>query len=241
MIEDIKNIFQKGRNKLEIYEKVLNNIENNPELIMKELYFEGKDDNLLTHIIYVEDNSKLVEFQRYIFSILIPYLKDFLSIDDIVLWYSDIDYPSNIVIKYKDMDIATINIYNKVFMKLENEQENTILSKINTIKEKIKELEIKNSELEVAKASPLILGGANPIKLADIALRKKKYLNKVNRDIISTSEEAFKLQSELQSLEIQLQGAKDSYVEVEYILERIERKLKNKFNYNILNKNSVEM
>lgn len=232
MIEEIKSIFEKGRSKLNRYEEVVNKISKNPELIMTDLYYEGTDDNLLTHIVYVEDSNKLIEFQQYVFSLLIPYLTDFISIDEISLLYDSSEYPANIIVKYKGSDIATINIYNKVFTKLSNEKADNIISEIDITNEQLREIELRNSELEMAKINPLSLGGANPLKLIDIALRRKKYINKINEDIISVGEEAFNIQTKLQSLEIQLQGAKDSYIEIEYITERIERKLKNKFNYN---------
>lgn len=240
MIEVISNIFEVARERMIYYERVLKEIEKNPELIMTNLYIEETSDSLLAFLVSNIDETSLLDFQGYLYRLLIPYLKSKFNIDGLDFEFQTEVYPSPLTIMQDDVVISDLYIYQKLFVVRTDENSKKILKQIEEVKNKIKELNLKGEELEMAKINPLALGGSNPIKLVDIALRKKNYMKNINKDINYLSQDLFNLQKEVSSLEIALEKAHQDFLQAEYIQERLIRKFQNNYAYKIIYPDSEE-
>lgn len=240
MIEAISNIFEVAKQRMDYYDSVIRRIEKEPELILNDLYVEGTPDNLLAFLVNNIDETSLINFQGYIYRVLIPYLKSKFNIDGLDFEFLPEVYPSPLTITQNGIAIGDIYIYQKVFVIRTDEKSTELIKKIDELNDQVKEINLKGQELEMAKINPLALGGSNPIKLVDIALRKKNYMKNISKDITSLADELFELQKEVSSLEIALEKAHQDFLEAEYIQERIIRKFKDNFQYSIVNPSTTE-
>lgn len=240
MIEAISNIFEVAKQRMDYYESIITKVEKEPELILTDLYIEETPDNLLSFLVNNIDETALINFQGYLYRLIIPYLKSKFNIDGLDFEFLPEVYPSPLTITQNGVAIGDLYIYQKAFVVKTDESSNKILKQIEELNDRMKEINLKGQELEMAKINPLALGGSNPIKLVDIALRKKNYMKNIDKDITSLSDELFELQKEARSLEIALEKAHQEFIEAEYIQERIVRKFKTNYEYKIIEPTLME-
>jgi len=240
MIEAISNIFEVAKQRMDYYESIIAKVEKEPELILTDLYIEETPDNLLAFLVNNIEETSLINFQGYLYRIIIPYLKSKFNIDGLDFEFMPEVYPSPLTITQNGLSIGDLYIYQRAFVIRTDEKSAKVIKQIDDLNDKMKEINLKGEELEMAKINPLALGGSNPIKLVDIALRKKNYMKNINKDINSLGEEIFELQKEMTALQIALEKAHQDFIEAEYIQERIIRKFKNNYQYKIIDPTTIE-
>ncbi|MFJ8528574.1 hypothetical protein [Bacillus sp. NPDC094106] len=232
LLDEVYELLDESIIQIEEYKKILKKIEETPFCIMTDL-FNG-NDILLPYVLLPHGEDALLSFQDMLYQYLVPELEKFIALEQVELSYDIGMYPSPIIISVEGVQMGYISIQERKLYYLENEQEEFIKAKIHEQYDKLEQLKHRQEELELHKQNPLAIGGANPIKLASIALRKKKYIKQLQQDTLNLDNEAFEIRREIQSLENQLQAIQEKFIEHEYFLERIERKLKNKFSYQIV-------
>lgn len=230
---DCKNIFAKAKDRIDVYSEMLSNIEKNPEIIMTSLYENG----FHSFITYVLNSSTetmnsefdFIEFQDYLYSILLPFLKR--DLDEYQFKYDGSVYPSFISVLFDNVEMGHINIYDKKFIENtheELEKERNILRAIESSHLEIISQMIKYEEY---KENLMLMSEDNVLKMIDIKMRKKKY----ERDVINKHSEKFD-ESMAIGRELSNQKSKIAYMEdelkpFEYKQEHLRKFLNRKYGY----------
>lgn len=233
MFGELDELFELSKQRIDYYKNTIEKIEDNPELILTDMYIENTHQNLLSFLINDIDENSLIEFQSYLYRILIPYLKSKLNIDGLDFHFTPHVFPTPLNVIYNEGTIAEINIYEKIILMKESEmliRVNDYMKDLIQYKEK---LEKELSELQLNKIEPLSLGGGNPLKIVNIVLRKDKIKNDLDKSISEINNKLSEIQKELISLNISIENIKQEYVEAEYYQEKLERRFKNIYNYQI--------
>lgn len=233
MFGQLDELFYLAKQRIDYYESILKEVETNPKKILSEIYIENTPDSLLSFLVNDLGESYLVEFQTYLYRLLIPYLKSTINIDGVEFFFSTQFYPSPLTILFNDVPLAEINIYEKILMLRENEKVRDINVKIKDLEYQRKLVQIELDELELSRVNPLTIGGSNPLKLANIAIRKKSFIKDIECKICEVGDKLSQIQRDLNSLNLSLENTKQDFIEAEYFQERLQRKFQNYFNYQI--------
>ena len=235
LLDELNELLDGSIIQIKEYKNLLSKIEETPFCIMTEL-FNG-DEILLPYLLLPYGDEALLSFQAMLYQYLIPELEKFIALEKVELTYDESVYPSPIMIFVDGVEMGYISIQERTLYCTENRQETIIQVKINEQYSKLSQLKTKQEEIDMYKQNPLAIGGGNPLKLASIALRKKKYVKQLEQDTLNVDSEVFEIRKQIQSLENQLQAIQDEFIQHEYFLERIMRKIKNKFNYKVIKEN----
>ncbi|MEC3272637.1 hypothetical protein [Bacillus thuringiensis] len=231
LLQELNELLNGSVIQIEECKKILNKIEETPFCIMTEL-FSG-DESLLPYLLLPYGEDALLSFQNMLYEYLIPELEKFIALEKVELSYDANIYPSPIIISIDGIEMGYISIQERKIHCIENEQETIIQIQINEAYLKLEQLRESRKEIDLYKQNPLAIGGGNPFKLAKIALQKKKYIKNLDKDLLNIDSEAFEITKQIQTLENKLQAIQDDFIEHGYFLERIVRKIKNKFNYKV--------
>lgn len=135
----------------------LNLIKENPEIILTKL-FNGKGYyNQLTDTVKTFGKEFTIhDFQKYIYSILIPFLKEELGEHYDFSFYEN-SYPAHLNISYKGYNLAILNIHSNSIYLCRPLYINTLESNLSDYKDKLEEKEQLLKMFESA--------GMNPFKI----------------------------------------------------------------------------
>lgn len=230
----LSQILRESRNKIEEFESHFEHFEKDPMILVKEVFQDH--DLLLPILIQRYGDETLLQMQEYWYDLLFPKFKEYLGVDKIRFSYDKTIYPSPIYIHLDEDLIAVLDIVTHRFDKLELSIIADAKGRIKEIEKELKEVEATLKEKEPALKNPLVLGGANPIKLLDISIRNKKYKKEIRRDVYELQEYFFELEKEKIRINSSIEQVKQSNLEREYVLDKIERRIRKLPGYSSTNK-----
>jgi hypothetical protein len=221
--EFLERILDDTELRLENYKRQMKEFEKDPMILVKEVFADG--DVLLPLLVQRYGEDVLLDIQDYWFTHFLPAFKRYLGVDGITLAYDRTIYPAPIQIVYREEPMALVEIVTHQYERLEPENVMRMKEEIARLEERIAEIEKELGKWDPALKNPLVLGGANPFKLMDIQIRKKKYKAKVLKEVGQLQDELFECDRERLRLKSALENERRLNVDRELRLERIERKL----------------
>ena len=227
MIEKLNKTFTVAHNTLNHYENIISNIENNPKLILSGLYIEGTHDNLLSFILSCIDDEFAVDFQKYIYDLLIPYLKKELYMDNIEFKYNQEEYPALLNIYSNQIHLADLSIYEKSISIVKDKNNMKLEKNIEQLELEIKELYIKLEECRNKKEHPFMYIADKPIELICAIGNTKKHLKGINNEFNECYQLINDKEAELRKTKIILEQNKDEFIKYKLLQKELANKIKN--------------
>lgn len=224
MIEFLQFILEDSEKKIKKYRHNLEEFEKDPMVLMKGI-FTG-EDMLLPLIVQQYSEEILLEMQMYLYNHFLPAFRDYLDVEGIVLTYDEKIFPAPIQIDYREEPLALINIVTKEYEALETLSVVQMQREVKELEQLIKETEQELENWDPALKNPLVLGGANPIKLLDITLRRKKYKAMIRSQIAILQNDLFDFDQRRLHLLNAIEAERRENIDRALCLERIEYKLK---------------
>lgn len=177
----LSRVMRDSIEKLKEYEESMMLFEKEPLILMSEVFHDKNP--LLLNILYNDGEESLIESQEYWFQYLIPRLSSFLATNEFILKYNKNVFPALIHFTKDERSVATLDIYNHVFEKIEPEEIEEWNKKRKILVKKHNDLADELENLYLVKENPLVVGGANPIELMKISVNKDKYIRQTENDI----------------------------------------------------------
>lgn len=224
MKDTLQQVLRESQNKIQKFEEQIKRFEDDPMILVTEMFADN--DLLLPILIQRYGDEVLLQAQEYWYNLFFPKFKNYLGVDEISFSYDQTVYPAPINIHLGEDVIAILDIVSHQFEPVELVLVVEAKERIKEISKELEEIENKLKEKEPALKNPLVLGGANPIKLLDISIRQKKYKKDIRDDVHALQEQFFELDRERIKLQSSIEQMKHVNLEREYILERIERRIR---------------
>ena len=223
MKEFLQRILEDTELRLETYRKQMREFEKDPMILVKEVFADG--DLLLPLLVQRYGDEVLLDIQEYWFDHFLPAFKRYLGVDGITFTYDRTVFPAPIQMVYREEPLALVEIVSHRYERLDPENVARIKKEIGRLEERITEIEHELEKWDPALKNPLVLGGANPFKLMDIQLRKKKYKAQILTEVGRLQDELFECDRERIRLKNALENERRMNADRELCLERIERQL----------------
>ena len=224
MVDFLQFILKDSEEKIKRYRGVLEAFERDPMILATEI-FTG-DDFLLPLVVQQYGEELLLEMQTYFYTRFLPVFQDYLGADGVVLSYDETVFPSPIRMDYREEPLALVNIVTKEFKTLETERIVQLKEEVRRLEELIEQTENELERWDSALKNPLVLGGANPLKLMDIAIRKETYRARIRSQIAILQDDLFDYdQRRIRILDAIDAERRENY-DRELLLEKIEYKLR---------------
>lgn len=236
MKNTLQQVLRESQNKIQTFEEQVKRFEHDPMILIKEMFVS--QDLLLPILIQRYGDDVLLKAQEYWYSRFFPRFKGYLGVEEITFSYDKTIYPAPINIHLGEEVIAVLDIVSHQFETVELSLVVEAKQRIEEIKQKLEEVEAALKEIEPALQNPLVLGGANPVKLLDISIRQKKYKKEIRQNVHFLQEQFFELDRERIRLESSIEQLKHVNLEREYILERIEKRIRKLPGYSPTNEES---
>lgn len=233
MKKNIKELFNMAYCTINYYEEIINNIENNPELIMNKLYIENTHENLLTFLFDCVDSNFSINFQKNIYNILIPHLKKVLDVDNIEFSYYG-TYPSLLGIYCDKIHLVDISIYEKTITIIENKKNLELEENIYKLELEVKELNKALEEYRNKKSHPFISVADKPFELMYAIVNTKKHLKKINNEFKECLVLLNSKETELRRTKIILEQKTDEFIKYATIQKELVKKIQRQYNYTIV-------
>lgn len=231
MIKKLNETFAIAHSTLNHYEAVITNIENRPELILNNLYIEGTHDNLLSFILTCVDDEFAINFQKYIYDILIPYLKRTLCMDNIDIKYNYEQYPAMLEIYSDQIHLVDLSIYEKTISVVKDKNNIKLEKNIEKLELEIKELYEMLEVHRNKKEHPFMCIADKPIELLYAIGNTKKHLKKLNNEFNECFQLINKKEAELIKLKIMLEQNKDEFIKYKLLQNELVNKIIKTYNY----------
>lgn len=159
--------------------KILNQIKNNPEMILTDIFHGQGCYNEVTDIIKTFGKEFTVhDFQKYIYSLLIPFLKEDLGEHYDFDFYEN-TYSSGLNIIYGKYSLATVDIYSETVRIWKPLHIESLEEDLETYKRKLENSQILLKQFEDAGMNPFKICN-NPIDFFYFIFRFKTYRAKIN-------------------------------------------------------------
>ncbi len=220
----LHQILRESELKIQTFQDQVSRFEKDPMILVQEMFVN--QDLLLPILIQRYGDESLLEIQAYWYRHFLPEFKHYLGVEEISLSFDEAIYPAPIKIHLGEEIIALVDIVNHQFERMELALVLDAKARIEQIKQKLKEVEEELQKKEPALKNPLVLGGANPVKLLDISIRQKKYKKEIRQDVHSLQEYFFELDKERLRLESSIEQLQRVNVGREYILDRVEKRIR---------------
>lgn len=221
----IHQVLGETKFKIESFQKQMNEFEKNPMVLLTEVF--TTNDLFLPILIQRYGDDVLLEVQRNWFDRLFPVLKEFLGVPNLYLSYDETIYPAPIEIYIQEDLIALLEITSHHFERIEVPEIVELKERLNSIESEILDNEEQLKEQEPALKNPLVLGGANVIKLMDISIRKKKYRKETLDHVQMLQDHFFELQQEKVRVKSRIDQLNKLNSEREYAIDRIKNRIMN--------------
>lgn len=228
----LAQILRETANQVQVYQEQMDHFEKEPMMLLTEI-FQGKN-RFLPVLIHQYGDEALLDIQQYWFQHLFPHLRRYIGLEVIGIHYDQTTFPATIEFYIGEDAVAGMNYVEQLFQQYENPQ-------IVEMKQKLVELEREKEQLQEemekkapAVQNPLVLGGANVIKLADIAMRNKKYKKKAVEQVHSIQRDLLDVEQEIIGLRAEIENHAFLHVEREYTIERLEQRIRQLPGYQII-------
>ncbi|EMH2710046.1 hypothetical protein SI855_002800 [Clostridioides difficile] len=231
---DISNdIINKFKHILDIFN---NSKENKNKLLTENLFLDIEDLSYFFNIFEnIFNTEELNAFQEFYLKNIINTINNKINHDNIYfnintnqkIYFLDVIFTEN----NKEYNLLTLDPYLKIIKEKEYEY---ILNMNNCISEKKIELnKLKEYELYLysISQSPQLLSNDNILKMVDIRLRTKKYLNEIHKEMVSNSNNINILAEEIIAYKVLLEEEYKNITNVDVLKTNFLDKLMAFFNF----------
>lgn len=196
-----------------------------PKYILTDLFKNNNESlELLLFSINKYGDFTPEQFQEQLFSVIIPYLSRFVSDKEISFNYNEDTFGSFIAFNYRESPIFFINIYNGEYIVRENEELNSLSNETDKIDEEIDLLKMEIEDKKVLYENPLLLGGANILKIANVFMKKDKYKKQVLDEINNLNMQISVLNNKKNTVDFKKEESENNFLEISCIQERLSKK-----------------
>lgn len=236
----LSQILRESELKIQTFQEQMSRFEQDPMILVNELYVN--QDVLLPFLIQRYGDEALLEIQTYWYQFFLPKFKHFIGVEEVSYYYDQTVYPAPLQVYFGEEVIAQIDLFNHQFDRFEQEAILQQKARIDEIEKMLKQIQDELERKEPALQNPLVLGGANVIKLFDISIRQKKYKQEVRDEVHMLQEDFFELEKERLRIQSSIEHMKRINIEREYILDRIDQRISKLPGYisSIENSNSTD-
>lgn len=200
---------------------------NDPSYILTDLFKNNNQSlELLLFAINKYGDFSPEQLQQELFDRLIPYLSRFILEQEVSFEYNKETFGSFIALRFEEKQIFFIDIYNGQYIVKENEEIDKLDYELGAIDKEIDSINAQIKEKHMLYENPLLLGGANIFKIADICVKKDKYKKNVLKEINDLNSQISKLNEMKNNIFIKKENSSNNFLQIASIQERLITKFK---------------
>lgn len=212
-------------------------LEDNPEMILTEIYKEGAD-NFITRIFdsSVELLGEVVEvhdLQDYLYKLLIPYLKETPLLKGKELIYDSEKYPAPLQILLDGNEIAQLNIYSQEIIIFKHPD---ILKEVEQLSYLEKDFEYNANKIQRFEnySQDIMSYGETTFEKMKISMNKNKYQKKVKEQLGQLIEASLEFEQTIISQRLRVERIYDNLREFEDMKYKMATHFRDAFKYKIV-------
>lgn len=219
----ITEILKESQIQITQFQKQMDRFETEPMILLTDIY--KNNDVFLPFLIERYGTDVLLNVQEYWYKHFLPVLKNHIGVHELSFSYDKESYPAPINFHYKEEIIGVFNLITKEYYENESQEVIEYRERLNDLNEETERLNIELNEKLLLSENPLMLAGANVLKIVDISLRQKKYVKKINKELFSLNDEILELDKERVEVQVYLDNLEKNNIEKEYIKGKIAQRI----------------
>lgn len=216
---------------IENKQELLNRVEDSPLLFFSELVW--RREGIIPMVLGEQGEQELLQYQNWLYPKVISALVEKYNITEYTLHYNETLFPSPIQLSRNDALLAEIHPYQHTFVIIMPARIPFIMNQLLTCIPEMLRLEQEINLSEVQAENPLLLGGANPVKLIKIGVNKKKTIATLKEQAIQQWEQLTACRQQYAKWEEELEKEQDAVFHEEDLL-RIGKRLQEHYDFTTL-------
>ncbi|AMN31379.1 hypothetical protein BFS06_11795 [Clostridium perfringens] len=193
---DIDNYSNKIKMSIDILSEKIKDVDETPIMILTDL-FKGPINLDLLILMNNYFGLDLLNLQSDLYKKVFPELRNLFKEDNIYFNFDENEFGSYIEVLYNSEPLFNIDIYNKLYIIIKNQDCEELAIKENETRAELDQLLKIQQENQIRYDNPLIDGGANIFKLINIACNKKKYKDNILKDLDENNKSIYDLKNKI--------------------------------------------